>query len=273
MRRSIVLLVTAVFLTAAAPAQESGLLRVYVAGESSTVSPALDWAGWGIFVLVDDPAQADVLLLNGEIPDADLVRKKLSEEAGLVLILGPQISSAEFTRATGVEAELQPAEDPVHPLPAAVSGESVDWQIDWESAPAVEERSLVLTPLSTVRPLISASEDGQWLIWGLPGETAFVVDFFLGQDDNPQFRDWEYYNYLIYQLVIRAASREPLGYAEYPGAIIPGSTGSDALIFGLVILVVAGLIVLFIVRRTQWIVPEEPPESDPQAKNGQGGKE
>ncbi len=192
MHRCIIPLFAAVLLFAeAVPARASTGLRVYIAGESSTVYPALDWAGWGVFILVDDPARADVLLLNGAIPDAGLVRTRLAGGAGLVLILGSEITSTAFLEATNVEATLQPADDPVHPVELAVPGEPMRWQIEWNQSPPVRERSRVMTPISSVQPLLSASEDGDWLIWSLPGGKAFIVDIFLGKDDNPEFREWE----------------------------------------------------------------------------------
>jgi len=263
-RRFVLATAAFLFAAAAAPAQETDAIRVYLAGESSTIEPALDWAGWGIFVLVDDPGGADVLVLNGVIPDAAQIRKRLDEAAGLVLILGPEISPEEFTRATGVEAELQAAEDPVYPAPAAVYDGSVDWGIDWTSSPAVLDRSLVLTPLSTVRPFISGSDDDQWLIWGLPEGNNFVVDVYLGKDENPEFRGWEYYHYLIYQLVVRAAGREPMEYAEYPGAILPRGTSNDALIFVLGILAVVAVSVAVVVWRVRHTPPDENPQDNRQ---------
>jgi hypothetical protein len=51
-----------------ARARASDAVRVYIAGDSATVRPALDLAGRGAFTVVVDPLQADVLVLNGKIP-------------------------------------------------------------------------------------------------------------------------------------------------------------------------------------------------------------
>jgi hypothetical protein len=244
-----------------ASAQESGLLRVYIGGEESTVYPALNWAGWMVFVLVDAPDDADVLLLNGTIPDADTVHGRLEEGAGMVLILGPDITSEQFTQATGIPVTLEPADDPVHPREPLVFGEPVLKQIPWSRAPMLRERSRVMTPVSSVTPMISGTEDGDWLIWSLPGGTVFIVDFHLGKADNSDFREWEYYNYLIYQLVVRAGGREPLDYAEYPGAILPAASGNGPLLFTLALLVAVGLLVFFVIRRLSTTPPEETSES------------
>jgi hypothetical protein len=201
-------------LVEASPARTSTELRVYIGGESSTVYPALDWAGWGVFILVDDPDRADVLLLNGTIPDPGRVRSRLEEGAGLVLILGPQISSEQFSQATNVPVTLEPADAAVHPVEIPLLGDNFQWRIEWDTAPAVRERSRVMTPVSSVQPRIAGREDGDWLIWSLPGGTAFIVNFYLGKEENAAFRGWEYYYYLIYSLVARAGGREPLDFAE-----------------------------------------------------------
>jgi hypothetical protein len=256
----------------ASPARASAELRVYIGGESSTVYPALDWAGWGVFILVDDPDRADVLLLNGAIPDPERVRSRLEAGAGLVLILGRQISSEQFSRATNVPVTLEPADAAVHPVEIAVVGEDFQWQVEWETAPAVRERSRVMTPVSSVQPLVAGRDDGDWLIWSLPGGTAFIVDFYLGMEENTAFRGWEYYNYLIYSLVARAGGREPLDFAEYPGAVLPGTSGSGPLLFALALLAAVGLTVFFVVRRLR-AAPPEGPNSNSDGKTGQDSQD
>jgi hypothetical protein len=271
---SILLLLPACLLLAAKPAsaQETGLLRVYLAGESSTVYPALNWAGWMTFVIVEEGQEADVLLLNGVIPDPDLVRVRLAEGAGLVLILGPDVSSETFTRATNVPVTMEPADNPVRAREAAVSGEPVLTQVEWDSAPPLRERSRVMTPVSSVQPLVSSAEDGDWLIWSLPGGTAFIVDFHLGKGDNAEFRKWNQYNYLIYQLVARAGGQAPLDFAEYPGAVLPGASGNGPLLFALGLLGAVGLAVLIVIFRLRSTPPETPPagpdrKTDPDARD------
>jgi O-antigen/teichoic acid export membrane protein len=42
-----------------------------------------------------------------------------------------------------------------------------------------------------------------------------------GEDNNLGMLEWPYWNYLVYHLVARAAGKEPLGYAQYPGSPVP----------------------------------------------------
>ncbi len=235
----------------------SGAVRVFIAGESSTVRPALELAGNDTFVIVDDIDDADVLLLNGEIPDAESVKARLAEGAGLVLILGPEISSADFSAATNVKVTLQPTEDAVSLVEVPVSGEPIRRQIVWNGAPQVRERSRVETPISSVQPLVAGYEDGSWLIWSLPGGNAFIVNFYLAKDANPQIREWAYYNYLVYHLVMRAGGRTPLDFADYPGSPVPHDAERNALLIAMAFLVVASFAAFYVVRRYSLRHPEE----------------
>ncbi len=237
------------------PVFASAALRVFIAGESSTVRPALELAGSGAFLIVDDTQSADVLLLNGAIPDPALLRTRLDQGAGLVLILGPDIDAAAFTALTGVEIALTRTDEPASFVDVPI-GDPISRQIVWNGAPQIRGRYIVGTPLSSVQPLIAGFEDGDWLIWRLQSGNAFVVDFFLGKDENPQFREWAYYNYLIYHLVSRAGGRTPLDFADYPGSPVPHDAERNALLALMALLVAVSFTAFFLVRRWSKRHPE-----------------
>ena len=90
MRRLISLILVLSFLLASAtPVFASDTLSVYYVGDpSSSVISALELAG---FNLVEDPTQADVVLLNGEIPNADEIVAQIKTGKGLILIMGSKI--------------------------------------------------------------------------------------------------------------------------------------------------------------------------------------
>jgi O-antigen/teichoic acid export membrane protein len=243
-------------LLAAAPARASDALRIYLAGEPATVRPALELSG-GAFVFVDSASDADVLLLNGEIPDPAVVRGSLARGAGLVLILGSDIGPEAFEAATGVPVQLAAADAPVSLVALAGINDPIARQIAWNGAPQVYRRAVALTPVSSVQPLVAAYPEGDWLIWGLPGGRAFVVNFFLGPDDNPQFREWAYYNYLIYHLAMRAGGRAAPDYADYPGSPVPHDAARNAILILMAVLVVAAFAAFFFVRRYSLRHPEE----------------
>jgi O-antigen/teichoic acid export membrane protein len=240
----------------ATPARASSAIRVYVAGEASTVRPALDLAGRGVFVVVDDPLQADVLLLNGEIPDPGLVNSRLQNGAGLVLILGPDITSDAFGTATGIPVKFQSADAAVSLEVISRINDPISRQIVWNGAPQVRDRFQIETPVSSVQPLVTGYENGDWLIWSNPARKTFVANFFLGAKDNPQFRDWAYYNYLIYHLVERAAGRTPENFAQYPGSPVPHAAERNILWLIMGLLVAVTFAVFVAVRRYSLRHPE-----------------
>ncbi|HEY5118632.1 MAG TPA: hypothetical protein VII90_04185, partial [Anaerolineales bacterium] len=250
------LLFLALVLAPAARVRASDSIRVYIAGEASTVRPALDLAGRGTFTVVDDPHQADVLLLNGKIPDSNLVASRLADGAGLVLILGPDVTSESFTAATGVPVKFQPIDTAVSFQDISRISDPISRQIIWNGAPQVRERMTVETPFSSVQPLVDGFEDGSWLIWSIPQRKTFIVDFFLGAGDNPQFRDWAYYNYLIYHLVTRAAGRTPEDFGQYPGSPVPHAPERNILWAIMGILVAVTFAVFVVVRRYSLRHPE-----------------
>jgi O-antigen/teichoic acid export membrane protein len=256
LRRWTALLFLALLLAPAARARASDSIRVYIAGDASTVRPALDLAGRGAFIITTDPFQADVLLLNGEIPDPESVNNRLQNGAGLVLILGPDVTSESFTAATGVPVKFQPIDTAVSFQDISRISDPISHQIIWNGAPQVRERMTVETPFSSVQPLVDGFEDGSWLIWSIPQRKTFIVNFFLGAGDNPQFRDWAYYNYLIYHLVTRSTGRTPEDFGQYPGSPVPHAAERNILWAIMGILVAATFAVFVVVRRYSLRHPE-----------------
>src|SRR5512146_3261751 len=74
------------------PARADDNLRVFYAGPDGSVKTALELAP---FRLVTDVQEADVFVLNGQIPNAAAVRSRLSAGVGLVLILGPDLTQEQ----------------------------------------------------------------------------------------------------------------------------------------------------------------------------------
>ena len=69
----------------------------------------------------------------------------------------------------------------------------------------------VLTPLSSVQPLVTAYESGAWVLWAGNHPNIYFFNAFLTNytdpqtqktsSFNPQIQEWAYFNYLIYHLV------------------------------------------------------------------------
>ncbi len=246
----VLLIVFAIAFSFVQPAHADNSLRVFYAGPDGSVKTALALAK---FTMVTDISQADVIVLNGVIPDAETVRARVENGAGLVLILGKDLTEEQVGSLLGMPLVLRPRED-------AVSITSLDiddpllTEIIWNGAPQVRERFDLQTPVSSVQPLVTAYETGEWILWRAHGNT-FVVNAFL-DDVNPQIQEWAYFNYLIYHLVERAAGREPMSFAEYPVSPVPHANDQTILFAVLALMLVTTFGAFYFVRRYSQSHPE-----------------
>lgn len=233
------------------PARADEDLRVYYAGNDGSVRTALELAK---FTLVTDIFQADVIVLNGVIPDAEAIRARVETGAGLVLILGTDLTGSQVGSLLGMPLVLRPTESAVSLTSLAVDDPLVRG-IVWNGAPQVRERFDLQTTISSVQPLVVAYETGEWIVWQANGNT-FVVDAFLNDAVNPQIQEWGYFNYLVYHLVERAAGRMPMSFAEYPVSPVPHE-GEQVLLFAVLALMVVSAFGAFaVVRRYSQKHPE-----------------
>ena len=237
------LFVLAIALSIVQPAYADDSLHVYYLGPDSGVKTALELAK---FTLVDDPSQADVLVLNGEIPVNKTIHDRIEQGVGLVLILGPKLSEEQVSELLGIPLVLLPHKDAASLTSLDVNDPLVK-EIIWNGAPQVRERFEVQTSLSSVQPLVTAYEDGEWILWAATPH-KYIINAFLNES-NPQIQEWAYFNYMIYHLVERASGRTPLSFANYPASPVPHTTERNILfaLMGLIIIITFGT--FFFVRR------------------------
>jgi len=254
MRRLISLLLAFAFLFAlATPAFASDNLSVYYFGDpNSSVLGALELAG---FTFVDDLEQADVILLNGYLPNVAEVASRVEAGVGLVLIMGSQVWFADVETVLGFPVELERRDTPVS-LTEIKINDPLTTEIIWNSAPQIRERVQTTTPISAVQPFVTAYEDDSWILWQVRPNILVVNVFLENEETNPQIQQWAYYNYLIYHLATRAAGQTPLSFEDYPGSPVPHTAERNALwgILGLLILTTFGA--FFWVRRYSQNHPE-----------------
>jgi O-antigen/teichoic acid export membrane protein len=258
MRRILIVLLSLVILLSfTTPAAAGSTIRLYYAGpEENSVHTALTLAPQGTFTFVSDPAQADVFVLNGSIPDPAAVAARLEDGAGVLLFLGPELTDTAVEKALGVPLTLEPREDAVSLTDIKVDDPLVK-QIIWNGAPQVRERSNIMTPVSALQPLVSSYEDGQWVLWSARGGRAFIFNAYLTDGFNPQIQEWAYFNYLIYHLVERAAGRSPLAFADYPASPVPHAAERNVLLGIMGLLLVTTFAAFVAVRRYSLKHPEE----------------
>ena len=241
----------------ASPVFASETIQVFYSGDpESNVRVALTLAPEGIFTFVNDPTQADVFVLNGNIPQTDDITKRLNEGAGLILILG------EFTSPEGVNAVLQfPVEltketNAVSLTHIAGLDDPLLKEIIWNGAPQVRERYDIMTPVSAIQPLVTAYETGEWILWSAHGGRTFVFNGFLN-DANPQIQEWAYFNYLIYHMTVRAAGQMPLSFADYPASPVPHAAERNVLWIIMGLMIATTTTAFIFVRRYSLRHPEE----------------
>lgn len=226
-------------------------LLTYYAGPANALRTALELIPEVQFV--NDPEQADVMVLNGIIPDARKIGDIHQKGVGLVLVLGPNLKSEDVSTLLGIPLELAPQQDAISIN--AVQG--IDNQlfkvIVWNSAPQLRERQSMVTPVSSVIPLVTGFENGDWILW--QHDNAYVFNAYLN-GSNPQFQEWAYFNYLFYHLATKAAGKEPLSFANYPASPVPHASERIALYILLLGLLVVSVLSFVFVRRYSLAHPE-----------------
>jgi O-antigen/teichoic acid export membrane protein len=225
MKKLLPVFVIFVLLTACAPVQNAAHVQrnVYYVGSDDGVKTALSLAG---YTLVDDPAQADVFILNGQIPQG--VTEQVRGGKGLVLILGKNMTQSDVQDLLGQPVTLTYAENAVSLTNAKGAQDVLLTEIVWNGAPQVRERVVVTGLGSGAQELVSAFEDSEGILYQNSGN-QFVLTASLSEAANPQIQEWGYFNYLIYHLVERAAGATPMSFADYPASPVPHAADRTAL--------------------------------------------
>ena len=253
----VVLLALVVTLSFVTPVAAGNPIRIFYAGpEKNSVHTALTLAPKGTFSFVTDSSLADVFVLNGTIPDPAVVAARVDAGAGILLILGPDLTAETVQTALGIPLTLEPRSDAISLTNMRFKDPLVS-EIIWNGAPQVRERSNIETPISSVQPLVSAYEDGGWVLWSAHGGRAFIFNAFLTDGFNPQIQDWAYFNYLIYHLAVRLAGQTPFSFADYPVSPVPHAPERNILLGVMGLILVTTFAAFYVVRRYSLGHPEE----------------
>ncbi len=207
-------------------------VQVFYAGPEGKTKTALSLAE--NFQLNRDLDQANVIILNGVIPNAPAIAARVRSGVGLIIIAGPEIQPAALS--TLLNSPLTPtfSDQDVSPVQAPDS-----WDLDpisnaviWTSAPQVKERMLLAS--SPLKPLVEAFEDHSMIlgVTQVGQGTVYLFTPYLNENQNIQFQQWAYFNYSIYYLVSELAGLTPLTFGQYPGSPVPHGL-DQAVIFAL----------------------------------------
>ena len=160
----------------------SNTLRIFYAGQEGAVKAALRLAPVDTFTFVDDPAQADVFVINGETPRTTEIAARIEAGAGLLFIPTAQTDSDTASLVLGIPVTLARKDNPISLTEVNIDDPLVR-EIVWNSAPQARERFEMLTPLSSVQPLVTAYEDGAWVLWQVRPQ-VYVFNVLLDAQSN-----------------------------------------------------------------------------------------
>jgi O-antigen/teichoic acid export membrane protein len=226
---------------------------VYYAGPKGSVQTALTLSE--SFHIVPTPLSADVLVLNGTIPNAESMAARIRSGAGLVLIPGPDLTAESVGVLLGTPVTLKKQSDALSLTAAEGMVDPSIGQIVWNSSPQIRERGILngidLTP-------IVVGHGDQSLILGKGEIGNGKIFYFSGflNGSNPQIQDWPYFNYLFYQLTSRAAGVPALSFAAYPASPVPHARERNILFAVLAMILVTAWSIFWFVRRYSLAHPE-----------------
>ena len=235
------------------PASAAQNLKVYYAGPQGGISQALALDRQVEFV--SDLAQADVIVLNGVIPETEAIRQRVEAGAGLVLALGPDLTANQVGALLGETVRLEQKDNPLSLSSVNASDNPLVKEIVWTSSPQVRERFLVDTP--GFAQLVEGFEDHSLVLGEKQsgqGRVYLFTAFLNGA--NPQIQEWAYFNYFISSLAHSAAGRTPVSFAIYPASPVPHAREQLILFAMLGVLLVASGIAFWLVRRYSNAHPE-----------------
>jgi O-antigen/teichoic acid export membrane protein len=228
-------------------------INVFYAGPANGLHQALALDKDVTFT--DDIAQADVFFLNGAVGNVDAIRSRVDMGAGLVLILGPNLTPAEVSPLIGEPVDLVKLDTPLSLNPVSGASDSLLKEIVWTSAPQIRERFQVTVPGFT--PLVEGFGDHS-LVLGVRqvGQgRVFLLNAFM-EGANPQIQEWAYFNYLVYNLAHQAGGQAPVSYADYPGSPVPHEKDQAILFVILGVILVSSGAAFVLIRRYSLAHPE-----------------
>jgi O-antigen/teichoic acid export membrane protein len=291
MKKLVILLIFAVLLSGCGSSQLQHPVprSVYYAGQDGEVKTAITLSGNQI---VENPAKAEVILLDGQIQNPKAIADQVKKGAGLVLVLGEQTSQLDLQALLGKSITLTKEDDPlslveadnakyetpsllqrvegifqkqaVGPVPSSKPAkDQLTKEIIWNGAPQVRERYHVEGLDNRAQLLVRGYEKDEGVLWQIPagvltptsGE-VYMFSPWLSGSANPQIQEWGYFNYLIYSLVERAAGGTPVSFADYPASPVPHKQDRTSLLIFLAIELVLFFGAFFIIRRWSLRHPE-----------------
>ena len=232
-----------------------GGMPVYYKGPDDAVRRALFLTD--LLTHITDSREARVVILNDPalLPEEAIrIGQNLQGGQNLVIFLGPRTDAATLRIILGEAVEVNPVTDPQSLRPAdRLHG----WAalVNWLSAPQVRARSMLdgvsLVPLVLTEKgevAVGTGRIGLGVVW--------VVSPWLNDKGNVALREWPYFNYLVYSLVVWAAGGEVRPFADYPASPVPHRAERVAIVMVVALLSLGTGVTFILVRRYSLAHPE-----------------
>lgn len=250
----ILVLFCLIFAISSPAAAQDRPIRVFYAGSEGGLKEALSLSPE--FEFSTNLDEADVIVLNGQIPDAARVSARVRLGAGLLLVMGQDLSSIDLQVLLAQQVNLTQAENEISLVEETNQDDSIISAVIWTSAPQVKERAVLES--AGLIPLVRGYEDHALILAkiSLGAGNAFIFTPYLGPEANAQFQQWAYFNYWVYHLVDRLAGRSPLPFSQYQGSPVPHDNDRLVLIGGLSLILLTVLLIFWRVRRYSLAHPE-----------------
>jgi hypothetical protein len=152
-------------------------LLVYYGGPGGRVLASLKQAK--TFQLTTDQTRADVLIFNGSDQsgpgvaqshptefDLSTASMRLRQGAGIVLLIGPDLTAGQLSDVVGKTVNLELRKDPLSLVKASGANDKDPLLTDiiWTSSPQVRDRWRLTDNAAGFKPLVNGYEDGSMVL-------------------------------------------------------------------------------------------------------------
>ena len=211
----------------------------------------------GPFNLVADQQQSKTFFYNGQIPDPAEAASLLKNGANIILVLSDQTTKEDLSTLIGSPVRVKKETSPVSLVENKTLKDPLSTTIIWNSSPQIRERLAILDlPANTV-VYVHSFEDNSPILFEVPvgaGSLTILISYL--EDNNAQFQNWAYFNYLIYSLTAHPAGLPIQAFGDYAASPVPHSLDRIILCTVLGSVFLLAIVVFMLVRRYSLKHPE-----------------
>jgi O-antigen/teichoic acid export membrane protein len=242
----------------------TGAVGVYYVGPEDAVAHAINQAS-PYLRRVDRPEMAGVLVIN----NAPLIQQTLAEygerirqeDVGLVLFCGQRfpMNTEDLRAIFGIGTFGMARVDRPATLVTGDEADPLHTAVAWRSAPSIYARTVISNP-NLMLPVVATPTDQPVLLRmrGRNTTQVFILGPWLENAKHQAWRNWPYFQYLVYRLIAEAANiPRILSFSEYPLSPLPHGELRLAIMIGGGILMLSMLVIFLMARRYLFLNPQQ----------------